>query len=65
MCLWQDACAEVTPTGDTVASEDVLARDNVQRALRWAFHGHYGNALQILGSRGVAPFTDVAAKEEL
>ena len=29
MCLWQDACAEATTPGDTVASEDGLARDNV------------------------------------
>ena len=65
MSLWQDACAEATPPGDTVASEDVLARDNVRRALRWAFHGRYGNALQALGSKGVAPFTDVTAREEL
>ena len=65
MSLWQDACAEATPPGDTVASEDVLARDNVRRALQWASHGRYGNALQALGSKGVAPFTDITAREEL
>ena len=65
MCLWQDACDEATPPGNTVASEDVLARNNVRRALWWASHGRYSNALQALGSKGVAPFTDVATKEEL
>ena len=59
--LWQDACAGETHFGDTAASEDVLAGHNV----RWASHGRYGNALQALGSKGVAPFNDVAAKEEL
>ena len=55
MRLWQDACAGETHFGDIAASEYVLAGHIVRRAHRLASHGCYGNALQALGSKGVAP----------
>ena len=33
--------------------------------MRWASEGRYGNALQALGSLGVASFDDALAREEL
>ena len=61
--LWCAVCAEGTKSGSSVS--DDLAKSNVQHAFRWASEGHYGNALQALGSLSVASFDDASAKEEL
>ena len=61
--LWCAACAEGTLPNSSAAGD--LAASNIRRAIQWASEGRYGNALQALGSLGVASFDDASAKEEL
>ena len=61
--LWCAACAEGTLPNSSAAGD--LAASNIRRAIQWASEGRYGNALQALGSLGVATFDDASAKEEL
>ena len=61
--LWCAACAEGTLPNSSAAGD--LAASNIRRAIHWASEGRYGNALQALGSLGVASFDDASAKEEL
>ena len=64
--LWCAACAEgALFRSSTSSTTENLASSNNRRAIRWASEGRYGNALQALGSLGVASFDNASAKEEL
>ena len=64
--LWCAACAEgALFRSSTSSTTEYLASSNTRRAIRWASEGRYGNALQALGSLGVASFDNASAKEEL
>ena len=65
--LWQAAGALQwgSSARSVTTSAESLENGNIRRALRLASDGRYGNALRALGSRGVASYDNVAARDDL